>query len=1626
MAVSVTFDTNPSCTPHALVAFGRSHAEGPTNSSFFWAIVTIYTGGGDGCLPTQDAVAMLLPRLSKTALAVTPVDSAYAALWRRVCGGRIEGGAEATPAQARSSGLAAALSTNPPPPSPVSTDDLAALSTNPPPPSPVDDLAATFSNLQPPSGCAFSNGFLPRSENSESQTYHSDSRPEQAQSPSADEVFDKLSLYARRYGAHPDFRAQDPATVYKAHNFIKSTFGYGKNITSAVLEEHLHSLAAGLNQAAGGVATLGQSAATFTAAAQSAIAANKGVYALVQAHVAKEGGGFTGGYFGGDPRDEPSKALKEYRDSLAAATKDRIIRGLARALSRAGIDVNPDASAEDIARALVSKLPNPRNNGKTFAADAKAQEKVCRTVADVLNDEFTPGASAADKLIDTSLGAVAVCRQVAELVHSLSTGLQTEFLEVHASLTRVLRNLEVLDEILQELHNKIRGQVVAADLPVGADKKIADFEEIYARAQRERERQMAMLRNFLNVTLAPAKEELAIAMRDESLTHDMVSRLQLVPGTGDFANTLAHAISGLGTVAAVSARVDKALKEVGMSVQQYLSSDDISSLETSLDMKLMGGVAAEDVGRFLKAVQTLKENFYRRSELALDEASSDGADGATSFRGGEDASTLDRRVEARKMEKKLIVKDFIAKTAGQYDALLKSVQILGPLLGKTVPLSDKLESFRNALASLSQVRMGSLSLELALLGYYGDAEHREKKENFISGLRAIQGLLDDLMSMEMYGQASQYFAAVRAAIDGLLRTIDFYSDVIAKKYGSGGDEETAENKKVGGDSGLASIPEIARSSYDLENAINTFLYFYYVAKVRTNLAQTRTELEFYGEKYVDILGDAVAARLRQLEREKADALSQANLDPSYKTFVEASFESKTSFYRALQALDLYMKSFTDGIVANPDDVADAKRMLDGVSVIGRWFIEDTGDDLAAAFDMMPAWDGASRQNTALGNAGHYYQKLVDAGNIRNDLFLAGVPQLAVESSRADAIYKQVAKVYDNFQALKNITNAFVRIGEKFGGKELRRQVFMSPTQMYKAFLEYLKRSALSMLPARNNNNAAVVQVLLTNNSGGAAAAAVRPAVRPAANPLEGDVFFGSVLPGLAGNYAVEDKYFSFCVKAMAAKVLTVIGVFDLFERPNPVYELTPTRMIIGGADYDAVPEVIPEASELYFRLPRLVEFYKDLFDWKGDLAQISMLPEVEGVFSGIIRLIFNRVQGGAAASGDYSDLEVRSIVREINAIYENFRSAGGANREALSAFVVEINRRYGVVKKKDWDALQALLKNERRGVGGPQGTQTNYAILPGEEEFESDRRAPSDRYLGPGVASKDDALVSKFTVDGATGADDWGQWQMLKAFREKLDAKFASVHPDEFTTYSFSTVIRQGEIEMRRAEDASARIGVVARLIQGSGNLAGIDVGKSFMFHETVVVGLNTLSGLFTLLKAFKQRVVDTDVVGMRALVKAWVNNRRAAPNNPQIAFSHAALSDAVAGPLKDLSSQARSYVRTDNSLFSGWGGAGDGLLAVNLYTACSLNANAMTVEITETLATYCFDDSAIMRDLLTVISGLTTAFQGLVVVRFPSTAAGQIHLDFSGLRGLVQKLMSDIRAFMDLFRRHIAKSTIS
>ena len=1277
------------------------------------------------------------------------------------------------------------------------------------------------------------------------------------------------------------------------------------------------------------------------------------------------GGSHHEGYFGGrDIDSDPARSLREYEASVSARAKEDVIRRLARALKRAGVEVDPEGDADTIVDALVAQIPNPKN-GKTFANDAKAHHKVCSVIADVLNDEFTPGVTkASEKFIDTSVGPVEICRSVGEWAHSFAAGVNVEFLAVHASVKNSLRAIQILDEVMAKAYATITKKVDGAKNS-RLSREVEPLNVLYTRAQNERRAQEELLKNILNVQLAPAAMALELAMRDESEQNALVKRLGLRPGTVEFGDSLAMAISGLGTAASIAQRVHKALKTVGASITQYLESSEFADFRKMVDDKLEDRkIPFEDLAEFINAVEELGRAFSHRKEsrfrAALEEAGKTGGK-----RGGkgldsdsdedsdnEEDSSVVKRAKKQRREKKIILHDFAKRMSRNYDEMLSAVKAMGPKLGKEIPLSDRMDVLRDALVRLSDLRKEAVRLELSLVGYYIDASSRTLKEDFINALRFISSACVAVMGLETYRSSSPDFARLKAAIDGIEKTVDFFADVFANKYGRYGVGGEADDAAVGG-SVDDLLPNISRNAISLTEAVNEFAYFYYVAKVRTNLDQTAAEIDSYSENYVELLGHAVAARIYALETERNKILSRFGDDErndhqgadthgaaaafgprkaAEQNVVEATkmentmqwireeFATKIRFYKALQAIDLYMKAFTAGIVKDPDAVRDIKKMLDGTQANARWFNENTGDYIWKAFECMGSLGTGNATGTThparesllgetihkanikpkteppheVGLEHHYYEKLnaLSTGGtpigaippstvqLADTGLNVGVPVYGVDIDTKTSLgvraRKHISDAIDHFQALKNIINAFARIGDKFGGRELRAQVFMSPTQIYKTLIEYLKISALSInskTAAANNWN------MPANKDIGGGTSGITPGLTPD-TLLPYNVFFGTIgVEGagvftdvFAGNFQIEDRFFALAIKAMAAKLLTTLGVYDMFERTTPIYDLTPTRIIVGGGGGESNVEVLDGAAELYFRLPRLAEFYHMLrWDGEAESYKIALLPELEGVFSEIIRLIFLKEK--IEDSTVYSDNDMRIMIREINSIYTYFRDkhdSSQACQEAILAFVVEINRRYGVIKNTDMKKYWKMMHMARTGANA-RLNDTDYEILPGEDNTDVERRAPSDRYAVEDVRYDPTTLKVINPLTGSTRdeygslgrrnaklPEDWTQAttsrSMLRSFRAKFEKSFASVPRGEFRKVSYSLLIRQAQGEIKRATSADKKIEVAFKLIKGT-NLTTTDAFKGYMFHETVVLGLNSLSAVEALLRQFDDKI---------------------------------------------------------------------------------------------------------------------------------------------------------------------------
>ena len=919
------------------------------------------------------------------------------------------------------------------------------------------------------------------------------------------------------------------------------------------------------------------------------------------------GGGDASSLFNGGGEESKSRLLRDiedYRSSKAAEFKEGVVRSVARAMKAQGLNVDPDADLDTISGQLRAAL-----KGKNLGSNAKTHESLCKAIAKSLNEQITPGRSPSESLIDTSSGAGSICRSVNDLVMSMTTGMHSEFLAVKTQVVKTMRNLAVLDELLRVTHNKI-DDALMKDASIETKREIGPMRDARERLLQEREKVLRTLQGLLDTVIQPASEELELALAEQGeLLKDLGNDYS--PGTSEFGRQLSAALSGLSVMSGVAARTHQALSQVGSNMSQFANSPDWNKFRDSLNStKIDDPAKASEVA---VALEELKKAFPQRKAIARD-ADSDvgklGLDdnlaeepyftGEGEFMGGADEPTeVDRRIKKRDLERKLILKQYFERTRAAYDKLLQAVNQVGPRLGKDIPVTAAVKRLRDALERLANA--SEVRVDFNLIGYYASSEAKSRRQEFLDHLSLIDRSLDELVS----GDGGSYFVAMREAIKDIIKIIDYYSEVVKTKIGSGGVSRAAA---VGGADmeDELKLAEAARSSIDLKSTINTLVYFIYIAGVRENLNASAKEIDEYGVRYDEVLGDAVAGAIQDLRDEKKVALKTDNVDltkslgpdpgtggagkvdyDAMKALLENEYKTKEEFYQVLQAVDLYMKAFARGIAQHPDDIADIKRELDGVELIGKWFEEPTGDALCKFFEAGRALGGdAKSKSGAIASPAapqeHYYDVVYDALAKSEQVATTG----AVEAARAKDMSKALDDMMKRMQGLKNLMNSFARIGKKFGGEELATQSFMSPTEMWRRLTNYIKASAIShgVAPGVGAKIAKgdVVQM---------------PATEAGATDEEKKAAFRTCYPTPAADndalkncWKRENMFFQYVIKAIAAKILVTIGTYDLFERPEPLFDLTATRMILGG--YGEAPEVIPHATELYFRMPRLAEFYR--------------------------------------------------------------------------------------------------------------------------------------------------------------------------------------------------------------------------------------------------------------------------------------------------------------------------------------------------------------------------------------------------------------------------------------------------
>lgn len=729
--------------------------------------------------------------------------------------------------------------------------------------------------------------------------------------------------------------------------------------------------------------------------------------------------------------------------------------------------------------------------------------------------------------------------------------------------------------------------------------------------------------------------------------------------------------------------------------------------------------------------------------------------------------------------------------------------------------------------------------------------------------------------------------------------------------------------------------------------------------------------------------------------------------------------------------------------------------------------------------------------------------------------LPGNPFLAAPIEKSDEIFEAAHKAM-GISMLKNIIAAFVNIGDEFGGQTLSKKIHMSPIQIYHGLMEYIIHSAFSLglaasgvdtpvqlapgapgtaAPAAAGGVAAIAPVDVTEitvphmgdlpvgwvggdhtirdsahvrigatgaadlNAAAAGALSHRQVIKARSSSL---AMRGIFEPGQRSPYDDDffretDQLFVLVIKSIVAKILTTIGVYNMFHRPINAHGLgyfSGLRLILGGAG-EGVPKVVPDALELYIRLPLLAEFYRYIFNFEAGVMnanqafeQISMVPEMDGTFSGLIMLIFDKAK--YVQDGGYSDTDIRLMIEEVNKIYFKYKDRKNAVTDIIQEFVAEVNRRYGVIKREDRVRyLRERSKRYEKDFISPEDV-TDYALANLDENDDYPRPAPSMSYQTEG--GKASFKDHKHKLDIAV---DQGH---INALRNRIDTLFSDaqklVLPNDqeeiYKSITLEHVIRARAEELKYAKDDRERFNIVVSAINSLGQFALSALEKSYLlFHETVVAPLNTLHALYLMLTMFRDKV--STMSGAVKAAKDWANQLA---RNPPVAPSCNGRGGAddllnVAGNYKDavpyLHAAAAAPAANDVICVRGRQGlASDARdLTYNdlhgILNAPGAVADAAANERAREFAwRYSLNQSAMMLDLFELLYGHAGSLDKFIDVRFeqaqdnrPNVNADAacklvVHLDNSKLSQYVQETFAAIRQSFEKFRGLLPKDVLN
>lgn len=743
----------------------------------------------------------------------------------------------------------------------------------------------------------------------------------------------------------------------------------------------------------------------------------------------------------------------------------------------------------------IGGIPNPQSSISAKGEVAGGTFTTSGGIHDALGGELSTINGALDSFGSFEIGGGAEggslessnIKRAGKVIESMNDSLS----QIKKSVNERMDNIVTLQNVLNTSFENLLKIVKSSDDEVGvADAK--NIKYVQEKVADHLEKEMNELQKILKVHIKPSKESLQDLLKKNKSFSALADALGTSYNTDQASDRLAIAFTNLSNVGAAAQRVKESLKVLNLSINDYEKIKNIKKLGDSLSKTLKSASSKKEAGaklsKILDAMKILQDNQYRHNDviaclkdenkctkMGKGEESSGGSiydsiggvEGADDVGGSAPSETSIGRVRRSNRKSSLttsiktyqntlkeLFKNFMAQIQTNFKEIRTAVEEVADQIGSEIPYDEKIQNFVNVFEGLRS-DMDNGKLFYALIELDHSLQSKELKSRFVDNLNKLIATLSDLKSHKYLNEIEKQLVLVK-------ENIDTYSDTVTGVKDSDLKLKEGSSSDVTGSSDFFWTNKILDQSVPLNVAtlikeIITKLKFYgNVSKLRSNLESTFKEYSGYKEDYDKLLGKSIGTKINELTKEYTENIDRLSdkergrgwlLDEYNKnapadkkiprglieTIYKLQFDAKVGLYKTIEAIDLYLISFTEQLSGNVEAVKDLNKMLQQTEIISKWFNNDSEKHLTELTKM-----------------------------IKNDARVPGDTTPFLSGPEIKKVLETCKKSIDSVSMLKNIISMFVHIGDKFGNKKLSKDMYMSPNIMYKNLVKYTWVSAFTM------------------------------------------------------------------------------------------------------------------------------------------------------------------------------------------------------------------------------------------------------------------------------------------------------------------------------------------------------------------------------------------------------------------------------------------------------------------------------------------------------------------------------------------------------------------------------------